>query len=158
MKRTIGGAVAVGATAGALGAARVVRSLTGASDGKSDHWHVVTVNRPVDGVMRDGTPPGPLADLGDAVEVRAVPAPGDRGTELAARLRDGATLPAPISGAARLTGDDPRQRVRAALRESKQLLETGEVLCPDDLETARRTLLNMPLELATRLARGEGLL
>jgi hypothetical protein len=48
--------------------------------------------------------------------------------------------------------------VRAALRESKQLLETGEVLCPDDLETARRTLLNMPLELATRLARGEGLL
>jgi hypothetical protein len=153
MKRTIGGAVAVGATAGALGAARVVRSLTGASDGKSDHWHVVTVNRPVDEVMRDGTPPGPLADLGDAVEVRAVSAPGDRGTELAARLRDGATLPAPISGAARLTGDDPRQRVRAALRES-----TGEVLCPDDLETARRTLLNMPLELATRLARGEGLL
>jgi hypothetical protein len=53
-------------------------------------------------------------------------------------------------------GNDPRQQVRSALRQTKQLLETGEVLTPDEQPTARRTLRNLPLELATRRARGEG--
>ena len=84
------------------------------------------------------------------------PAPGGRGTELAARLRSG-TAPSGLGGiAARAAGNDPRQQVRSALRQSKQLLETGEVLSPDEPSTTRRTLRSLPLELATRRAGGEG--
>ena len=87
------------------------------------------------------------------VQVRS--APGDRGTEVAARQRG--SVPAGPGGAvARASGDDPRQRLRAALRQSKQLLETGEVLKPDEPPTTRRTLRSLPLELGTRRAGGEG--
>ena len=127
------------------GAARVAR----------DRWHSVTVNRPPEEVAPEGRLPEPLAGLGDAVEVRLRPAPGGRGTELAARLRDGAPA-GPGAAVARIAGKDPRQEVRAALRQSKQLLETGEVLSPDEPPTTRRTLRSLPLELATRRARGEG--
>jgi hypothetical protein len=106
-------------------------------------------------VAPEGRLPEPLAGLGDAVEVRLRPAPGGRGTELAARLRDGAPA-GPGAAVARIAGKDPRQEVRAALRQSRQLLETGEVLTPDEQPTARRTLHSLPLELATRRARGEG--
>ena len=102
----------------------------------------------------DGRLPDPLAELGDLVEGGSA-RPPYRGTELAARLRR--PEPDGIRGsAARVTGSDPRQRLRAALRQAKQLLETGEVLTPDEQPTARRTLRNLPLELATRRARGEG--
>jgi hypothetical protein len=47
----------------------------------------VTVNKPADAVAPDGVLPPPLAELGDAVEVRITPAPDGKGTELAARLR-----------------------------------------------------------------------
>jgi len=66
-------------------------------------------------------------------------------------------VPSGLGGvAARAAGNDPRQDLRAALRQSKQLLETGEVLRPDEPPTTRRTLWNLPLELATRRAGGEG--
>lgn len=59
----------------------------GAADGKAeDRWHVVTVNRPPEEVSSEGRLPDPLAELGDKIEVQTRPAPGDRGTELAARL------------------------------------------------------------------------
>jgi hypothetical protein len=120
-----------------------------------DRWHTVTVNRPPEEVAPDGRLPEPIARLGDAVEVQVRPAPGDRGTELAARLREGA--PAGLRGAAaRITGNDPRQDLRMALRQAKQLVETGEVLSADKPPTTRRTLRNLPLELATRRAGGEG--
>jgi hypothetical protein len=125
---------------------------------RTDRWHVVTVNRPPDEVLPGGRRPEPLSELGDAVDVRAVPAPGDRGTELGARLREGASLPPPRDDGATVDGNEPRQRVRTALRNSKQLLETGEILRPDNLGTARTTLLNLPLTIATRVARGEGIL
>jgi len=64
--------------------------------------------------------------------------------------------PDPAGPWARIAGKDPRQELRAALRQARQLLETGEVLTPDEQPTARRTLRNLPLELATRRARGEG--
>ncbi|HEV2872578.1 MAG TPA: hypothetical protein VG409_14315, partial [Actinomycetota bacterium] len=57
---------------------------------------------------------------------------------------------------ARAAGSDPRQRLRAALRQARQLCETGEVLQADRPPTARRTLRGLPLELATRRAQGEG--
>jgi hypothetical protein len=154
LRRTV---VVAGVGAGVL----VIRRITthqlgnGIARDAPDRWHTVTVNRPLEEVQPDGQLPEPLAELGDAIEVQVRPAPGDRGTELAARLRQGA--PTGMRGAAaRAAGTDPRQDVRAALRQAKQLLETGEVLSPDQPPTTRRTLRNLPLELATRRAGGEG--
>jgi hypothetical protein len=138
-----------------------VRRLTGRQAGNgaatqaTDRWHAVTVNLPPEEAAPGGRLPEPLAKLGDAVEVQVRPAPGGRGTELLARLRQGAPS-GPAGAAARAAGRDPRQELRAALRQSKQLLETGEVLSPDTEPSTRRTLRGLPLELATRRARGEG--
>ena len=122
-----------------------------------NRWRAVTVNKAPGEVAPDGNLPEPLADLGDSVEVRITPAADSKGTELAARLRE----PEP-SGAgaipARLSGQDPRQAVRAALRESKQLLEVGEVLRVDPQPAGDRTPTptGKLLEVATRRAGGEG--
>jgi len=109
--------------------------------------------------MPDQQVPAPLAALGDLVEVEVRPAPGDKGTELRARLR----VPEPTgmaSAAGRVAGNDPRQRVRAALREAKQLIEVGEVLRVDPTPHGRRTPTptGALVERATDLAPGEGLL
>jgi hypothetical protein len=148
-----------GLAAGGGGAAYVLaRRFTGdgQTDGKTtDRWHVVTVNRSREELVPDGRLPGPLAELGDMIEVQIRRAAGDRGTELAARWR-GPVPAGPAEAVAKLTGDDPRERVRIALRHSKMLAETGEILSPDKPPSTRRTLKNVPLELATRRARGEG--
>src|SRR5918997_1175237 len=94
---------------------------------------VAGVGAGVVAARRDATRQG-----GDAVEGRVRPAPGGRGTELAARLRQGAPS-GPAGALARVSGSDPRQELRAALRQSRQLLETGEVLSPDSPPTTRRT-------------------
>jgi hypothetical protein len=149
--------VLAGVSAGVLAVRRMTTRQVG--DGAArvarDRWHTVTINRPREEVAPDGRLPEPLAALGDAVEVQVRPAPGNRGTELAARPRTGA--PSGLGAVvARAAGADPRQDVRTALRQAKQLVETGEVLEPDTPPTTRRTLRNLPLELATRRARGEG--
>lgn len=128
------------------------------ASGSRARWRAVTINRSPEEVMTDRVP-GPLAELGDLVEVEVRAAPGGRGSELRARLRE----PEPTgvaSAAARLTGDDPRQRVRAALREAKQLIEVGEVLRVDPTPHGRRTPTpgGAFVELATDRAPGEGLL
>lgn len=122
---------------------------------REPRWHVVTVNRSADDVAPGGRLPEPLAGLGDAVEVQVRGAAGDRGTELAVRLRDGARSSA-AAGVERLASRDPEQAIRAALREAKQLVETGEVLHPDYPPTTESTLLNKPLQVATRQGRREG--
>jgi len=93
MNRTVNRVVvAAGVGAGVL----VVRRMTArqpsndAAGQARDRWHTVTVNRPPEEVATDGRLPGPLAELSDAVEVQIRPAPGGRGTEVAARLRSGA--------------------------------------------------------------------
>jgi hypothetical protein len=158
MNRTVRRVVVLaGVSAGVIVGRRIVsrQAGNGAAAQVPDRWHSVTVNRPPEEVAPEGRPPEPLAALGDAVEVRVRPAPGGRGTELAARLRQ--HVPAGAAEAlARAVGSDPRQGLRAALRQSKQLLETGEVLSPDEPSTTRRTLRSLPLELATRRAGGEG--
>lgn len=118
-------------------------------------WHVVTVNRSANEIAPGGQLPEPLAGLGDAVEVQLRRAAGDRGTELAVRLRDGARSSL-AAGASRLSSRDPEQAIRAALREAKQLVETNEVLHPDYPPTTQPTVLNKPLQLATRQGRREG--
>jgi hypothetical protein len=149
----IGGLAAGGSAAVLLG--RKIVGGDGAGAHKPDRWHVVTVHRRPDEVVPDGRLPDPLAELGDQIEVQVRPAPADRGTELAARLR--APVPSGLSGAAaRISGDDPRQELRMALRHAKMLLETGEILNPDKPPTTRRTPTNLPLELTIQRARREG--
>ena len=79
-------------------------------------WRAVTVLTDPDRLRT--TPPAPLAEFGDRLEVRVTPAPGDRGAELAARFHGPVTK-------------EEIGRLRAALRESKQLIEVGEVLWVD---------------------------
>lgn len=76
-------------------------------------WRAVTVLTDPD-QLRTATP-APLATFGDRLEIRVTPAPGDRGAELAARFRGPVT-------------EDELGELRSALREAKQLIETGEVL------------------------------
>ena len=125
----------------------------GDSDGDVARWRTVTVNRPPSEVHVDQL--APLTRLGDMVEIVTCRAPGDKGTEIAARLRN----PEPSgleSLSKRLSGDDPRQAVRSALRQAKQLLETGEVLQANDNRTTKETLRGKPLDMATARAGGEG--
>jgi hypothetical protein len=125
--------------AGAAVAAILVRRRVAASRSKTavsdaGRWRVVTVFR--DDVAEQPLP-RPLAELGDLVEIRITVAPGGKGSELAARLRYGEPdgMSAQVRRAA---GTDPRQAVRRALRESKQLLETGEVVRLDPKPEGRR--------------------
>jgi hypothetical protein len=142
----------------AAGAAAVVGRRFMRDDGAirtTDRWHAVTVYRSPDQIMPEGRLPDPLAALGDKVDVQVRPAPGDKGTEIAARVRG--QVPAGIAElAARAAGTDPRQPVRKALRETKMLLETGEILERDRPSTTRRTITNLPLELVLRRAGEEG--
>jgi hypothetical protein len=130
------------AAAGAVTAQRIVaaRRSPGADDGRR---HVITVNRPFDEVG-EGPLPGPLAALGGGIEVGRRPAPGGRGTEIAVSIPEGAKV---------TSGD-----VRRALRETRSLLEVGDVLLPYGPPTTKATLLNRPLRTATRHGREGGLL
>jgi hypothetical protein len=135
-------------TAAAVGAGVVIRQVS--------RSRAVTVNKPASEVAPDGVLPPPLAELGDAVEVRVTPAPGGKGTELAARPRDGEPPPA----TARLGDRDQRQDVRSALRRSKQLLEVGEILRVGPQPAGHRapTPAGKALDAITRRADREGVL
>jgi hypothetical protein len=121
--------VAALAGAGVLWGKRVLDSAGRLTNpGAADGWRSVTVALPPEQVAPGGRYPGPLAELGEAVEVRISPAPGGRGTELAARPASGARS-APSSGApSGPGGENPAAEIRAALRRSRMLLETGEIL------------------------------
>jgi hypothetical protein len=132
--------------AGAVGATRLVRrAARRGGHGDPERWRAVTVNLPLESVREV---PAPLADLGDAVEVRLQPAPADKGTEIHARLTG--------RGREHLRGTRPLEALRSALRQSKQVLEVGEVLQAHRPPTTRRTLLSRPLEGLTDHAGGEG--
>ncbi|WP_433608143.1 hypothetical protein ACQP2P_34655 [Dactylosporangium sp. CA-139114] len=105
-----------------------------------DRWHTVTVNRSPG--QLDPLPP-PLNALGFPVEARIQPAPGDRGTELAARV---------------VSGSDPERvrRLRAGLREARSIAEVGEVLVPDAPAATKPTLRSAPLAYAIKHGREEG--
>jgi hypothetical protein len=123
--------------------------------GKTDRWHAITVNRSPEEVAPEGQLPGPLAELGDDIEVQIRPAPGDRGTEIHARVC--ASVPSDAGGVrARVSGEDPRQSLRKALRETQWLLETGEVLKPDTQPTTKPTPGGKLLGLATGRSWEEG--
>ncbi|WP_133672014.1 MULTISPECIES: hypothetical protein [unclassified Rathayibacter] len=123
------------------------------SDGDGAHpegWKAVTVL----GEARDfesGGYPEPLARLAESLEIRIDPAPGDKGFEVHARVREGADAG---------VGDDPGKALREALRDAKQIFETGEVLraTPRPHGERPRTLLGGAVDKAEDEAKGEGVL
>jgi hypothetical protein len=144
------------AGAGVVGIRAVRRAMSGPSrdddEAARNRWLAVTVLRSPEEVVADGKLPAPLAELGDLVEVQVRPAPGDKGTELAARL----TRPGPTSVSARVQGKDPRQKVRTALREAKSILEVGEIVRADSPPTTHPGPGGRLVQKATDIAQGEG--
>ncbi|TCI99695.1 hypothetical protein [Aeromicrobium sp. IC_218] len=109
-------------------------SPAGAGRSASGWLSVTVLTEPA--ALEGAALPAPLAELGDRIDVRLRPAPGDRGTELSARLRSGAPRG---SAGSRLSGSDPEADLRSALRRAKQLLEVGEVLAVDPAPHGRRS-------------------
>ena len=151
-------ALVAGAALAATGAAILARRAKrgGGPAPQDDRWLSVTVAAGREEVAPNGAPPHPLAELGDSVEFRLEPAPGGRGIELSARPRAGYG-PALREHA---DGRDPREAVRVALRESKQLIETGEVLRIDPRPAGRRpqSPAGAILDTVAQRARAEGVL
>ncbi|MFD5161631.1 hypothetical protein ACFWMJ_26720 [Streptomyces hawaiiensis] len=148
-------AAAAGLTAGAVVVMRRQKTRTH-DPAAEDRWLAVTINR-APGDIQPEKPPSPLREYGDRIETRITPAPGDRGTELAVRLKE--TQPdAARSLPARLAGQDERQELRRALRETKALLETGEVMRPDTPPTTHDTPGGKVVGMLSRRAGGEGVL
>ncbi|MDG4805546.1 hypothetical protein O7634_02080 [Micromonospora sp. WMMD1120] len=124
------GRLALGAAARVLRVPRWPgRFATDRDPAAPERWEVVTVDRPPEQVLPGGRWPEPLRRLDGAIEVRTRRAPGDRGTELAARRLAGGAPPRGL--AAHLVGDDPRLLLRRTLRQVKQRAEAGEVLRAD---------------------------
>jgi hypothetical protein len=159
MRRGDGGAmrrvVGLGMMAAGIGIARWLATRPGGPTLRretTNPWEMVTINCAPQRLASRADLPEPIARLGDAVDIKISPAPGDRGTELGARLREPQTG---ITGmAARIIGDDPRRTVRRALREAKSLIETGEVMRRDWPPTHRPTPTAKVMEFAHR--RGGG--
>jgi hypothetical protein len=158
MKRVIGGTLlATGASAVGASVAKWLASRNGGVIGdRTPHnrWLVVTVNCPPDRFPAADNLPEPVRKLTGMAEVMIRPAPGDHGTELGMRPRE---RPSSVATglASRIAGDDPRQRIRAALRTAKSMIEAGEVLRPDE-PTTHPTPTGKILDLAARRAYGEG--
>lgn len=127
---------------------------TGPSTDDRDRWLAVSVNAPPEQVEAEPRLREVLARPGLRLQMRITPAPGDRGTELAVRLKE-QPLPHDVNLTARLAGRDPRQPVRHALRDAKSLLETGEVIELEPRE-GPHTLGGRLVEAAGRRAAGEG--
>lgn len=149
-------AVAVGAAGIAVGlVARTLVKKTSESDGDGRHpegWKAVTVLGDA-AAFEQGGYPEPLQRIAEVIELRLQPAPGDKGFEVHARVRDAAD-------SAALGGDDPEQVLRAALRDAKQIFETGEVLraVPRPHGERPTTLFGAAVDKAEDDAKGGGVL
>ena len=115
---------------------------------QAGRWHTLTVNLPLSKVSPKGALPAPLAELGDMIEVRFRSAPRGQGTEIAARLTDMRDQDETTHGGL--------EKLRTALRSTRSILETGEVLEPTKPGSSRTTALNWPMNIVTGHSRGEG--
>jgi hypothetical protein len=89
-------------------------------------WRAVTVLTAPGDEPTAANLPAPLEAFGDRVEVRITPAPGGKGTELAARYRE-------------RPSEQEVGALREALRDAKQLIEVGEILRVDPAPHGVRT-------------------
>ncbi|MBM3716815.1 MAG: hypothetical protein FJW64_13985 [Actinobacteria bacterium] len=143
---------AVGAAAG-LAATALIRKKSGSDsvgDGRHpEGWKAVTVLGDADDFTSGGYP-APLQRLADELEIRIAPAPGDKGFEVHARRRTDATA----------SDDDADAELRTALRDAKQLFETGEILLARPRPHGHRpmTLPGRAVDKAEDEAKGEGVL
>lgn len=149
-------AAAVGIGVVSVAAGLVARSLVKEereSEGDGAHpegWKAVTVLGDADAFSSDGYPE-PLRRVAGSLEIRVQPAPGDKGFEVHARVREGTDL----------AGEkDPGKALRTALRDAKQVFETGEILRATPRAHGERppTLLGGAVDKAEEDAKGEGVL
>ncbi|MDR6170584.1 MULTISPECIES: hypothetical protein [unclassified Curtobacterium] len=149
-------AAVVGVGVAGIAAGLVARSLVKRereSDGDGTHpqgWKAVTVLGSAER-FESGGYPEPLQRLAGLLEIRIEPASGGKGFEVHARFRDGGEVP--VDG-------DPNMLLREALRDAKQVFETGEVLRATPRPHGRRpsTLLGRAVDTAEDEARGGGVL
>ncbi|GLY92480.1 hypothetical protein Airi02_104080 [Actinoallomurus iriomotensis] len=147
MKRVAGG---LGLLAAGMGVARWAINRPSARERElKNRWIMVTVNCSPQRLASRADLPEPITRLGDAVDIKIAPAPGDRGTELGARLRD---LPrTKVAGMVhRHPEEDPRRMVEQALRDAKAIIETGEVLRGEWPAAAQAAQAGKLLEFAGR--------
>ncbi|WP_345464181.1 hypothetical protein [Actinoallomurus oryzae] len=146
MKRVAGG---LGLLAAGMGVARWAIHRPARERALKNRWIMVTVNCSPQRLASRADLPEPITRLGDAVDIKIAPAPGDRGTELGARLRD---LPrTKIAGMVdRHPEEDPRRMVERALRDAKAIIENGEVLRGDWPAAAEPAQAGKLLEFAGR--------
>jgi hypothetical protein len=135
-------AVLASAATVALGGAtyRIISKRRGGDKAAAGRSHVITVHRPLTEIAE--VLPEPLNAYHGAIEVQLRAAPADRGTEISVRALNDTVS----------DGD-----IRRLLRESRSLLEVGDVLQPGG-PTTEPTALNRPLRAATRHGREGGLL
>lgn len=127
----------------AAGAAAAIAAKNRKKSGDAQRRHVVTVYKPLSELESEQLP-GSLKEIRDGVELTLRAAPGGRGTEIAVRIPDGSPVTA--------------GEVRRALRETRSLIEAGDVLLPSGPPTTVPTLTNRPLQTATQHGREGGLL
>jgi hypothetical protein len=149
-------AVAVGVGVASVAVGLVARTLVKKereSDGDGAHpqgWKAVTVLGDAEDFAVGGYPE-PLERLAESLDIRIDPAPGDKGFEVHARVREGVDLG---------ENGDPGKALREALRDAKQVFETGEILraTPRPHGERPRTLLGGVVDKAEDEAKGEGVL
>lgn len=154
MKRAAGGLALMAAGMGVAGWAAsrsraTPKALTTRDRAPKNRWIMVTINCSPQRLASRADLPEPITRLGDAVDIKICPAPGDRGTELGARLRD---LPrTKVAGMVmRRPEEDPRHTVEKALRQAKAIIEAGEVVRPDWPPSAQPAQAGKLVELAGR--------
>lgn len=144
MAKTMRAAAMMGGIAGGVFVAARAKS----SVRQQPRPHVATIDRPFDETSHINDLPGRLGELRDRIDLRMSPAPGDRGTEISVRHKAS-------DSSANSTGEFDRE-LREALRETKSLLEAGEFVQPDRENTTQRTIMGLPIDLASSLGRKEG--
>lgn len=95
------------------------------------------------------------ADIDNSGEVRFVPAPGDRGTEVRVTLRYALPGGALGKAAARYFGEEPHQQLDDDLRRFKQIVETGEVVRSEGAPGGKRARDEFPQHPARPLTEDE---
>ncbi|MGY4928885.1 SRPBCC family protein [Streptomyces sp. 900105755] len=95
------------------------------------------------------------ADIDNSGEVRFVPAPGGRGTEIRVTLRYDLPGGALGKAAARYFGEEPHQQLDDDLRRFKQIAETGEVVRSEGAPGGKRARGEFPQHPARPLTEDE---